>query len=148
MCMHMHISFIPAHAHLIMTCARASHFGLRMRISLWHAHAHALWPAHAHLILACACASHFGLRRRISFWPEHVHLILSLSMRISFCLEYSNIILGLCVRSSFCLSHVHIILLFAFTSRFQVAGKFLEPLLEHFTGRAWKVAYFLGNSLF
>ena len=56
----MRISFWTAHAHLILDCACASHFGLRMRISFW--------TAHTHLILDCACASHFVLRMHIAFW--------------------------------------------------------------------------------
>ena len=67
--LHMRISFMPAHAHLIFSCSCASHFCLRIRISFL--------PAHAHLILTCSCASHFGLRMRISFRPSHAHLNLA-----------------------------------------------------------------------
>ena len=87
-------SFWPAHAHLNLTCACASHFDLRTRISFWPEQAHIIltcarashfdlrtrmtfWPEHAHFILTCARASHFDLRLRISFWPAHTHLILT-----------------------------------------------------------------------
>ena len=63
----MRISFWCAHAHLIVTCVRASHVGLRMRISFWY--------VHAQLILVCACASHFVVRMRISYVDAHRHVI-------------------------------------------------------------------------
>ena len=86
----MRILFWPVHAHLSLTCRCASHLYLRMHISFLPAHAplilpahsHSFLPAHAHLILACACASHLdllmrisiGLRVRILFWLAHEDL--------------------------------------------------------------------------
>ena len=82
------------YAHLILTCACASHFDLRVRISFWPARAHLILTcpcgshfclrmhtsfrsAHAHLIYTWSCAFHFGLRVRIFFWPAHAHLTLT-----------------------------------------------------------------------
>ena len=124
------ISFWPAHAHLILLCACASHFGLRMRISFC--------SAHAHLILACACASHFGLRMRISFWPARAHLIL-------LCACASHFGLRICISFSR--------YRFACANRFQVtdqkifetvATKFCRTCPNYFI---YFIIYFLSNVL-
>ena len=93
-------SLWPTRAHLIMTWACASHFGLRMRVSFWLHMYISLWPAHAHFILACACASHFAQRMRVSFWPAYDHLILG------------------CACASLFAAHVHLIFAYASAFRF------------------------------
>ena len=110
-----------AHAHLIYTWC-TFHFGLRVRIFFW--------PAHAHLIFACACtphldcarASHFDLRMRISFtlahafWPAH--LIFACVSASHFCLRVRTFFrtcacashFGLRMRISFWSARAHLIL--------------------------------------
>ena len=65
--MRMRISIWNAHAHFILPCACVSHFAMRTRISSYY--------AHVHLILKCACAYYFGVRMRISFCYAHAHYI-------------------------------------------------------------------------
>ena len=125
-CWVMRFRIFPSPSHLILACACASHFNIRMRISFWPAHAHPIlayacashfdlrmrisfWPARAHLISTCACASHFGLRKHIQFWPARAHLILACASASHFDLR---------VRISFWPARAHLILTCACASYF------------------------------
>ena len=97
--LHMRISFWPVHEHLILACACASHFDLRMHISFYldlHKRI-SFWPARAHLMCTsfrpARARLHFDLRVRVSFW--HARARLSLGLRSA------NLSLDLRVRISF-----------------------------------------------
>ena len=91
----MRISFWPACAHLILTCACASLFDLPKRISFLPAQAHLIKICACALIYTWSCAFHFGLSVRIFFssahahltWLAHAHLILTCPCASHFCLR-------------------------------------------------------------
>ena len=72
----MRISLRSAHAHLILSCAYAFLFELRMRISLRIP----CLAAIEHPVSGCACSSHIWLHMLISFWWIRTLIILGNSI--------------------------------------------------------------------